>query len=386
MKSRKKILVIIGTRPEAIKMAPLIRLIKAQSGLFELSVCVTAQHRELMDQELEFFGIKPDFDLDLMTPDQPLWRLTGEAIIELSMILSSVKPDIVLVQGDTTSSFAGALAAFYQKVPVGHIEAGLRTNDIYAPFPEEVYRRLITPMTHFHFAPTNHAAQVLIKEGYDPKSVHMTGNTVIDSLSLGSNLLETRPDLKNQIDTWFQSTIPGANDIINGSSRLILVTAHRRESFGGGLESMFSAIQTLAKKFPKDSFVYPVHPNPNIRNSAQSFLGDIKKVTLTQPVTYPAMIFLMKKAYLFLTDSGGIQEEAPTFGLPVLVMRERTERLEGLELGISRLVGSKTEEIVKHATDLLENQISHQAMKAANNPYGDGHACERILAILKEQL
>ncbi len=386
MSTKETILVIFGTRPEAIKMAPVIKLLHHCRDLFDVKVCVTSQHRQMLDQVLQFFNIVPDIDFDLMKPNQTLPELTAGCMLQLSGVLSDLKPSFVLVQGDTTTAFMGALAAFYQKVPVGHVEAGLRTNNIYAPFPEEVNRRLISVIAECQFAPTESAAQSLRDEGISDKSIYVTGNTIVDALYRGLSIIGERKDLKNKLEVWFQQEIGMSENIIMGKSRMILITAHRRESFGKGLESICHAIRDLSFKYLRHAFVYPVHLNPNVQVPVFGILGKLPNVFLIEPVDYAKMLYLMTKSYLILTDSGGIQEEAPSLHIPVLVMRDQTERPEGVHMGSSILVGNNTKEIVKQASTLLDNEQLYTSMQLRYNPYGDGHASEQIIRILEKKL
>lgn len=376
----KKILTIFGTRPEAIKLAPLIRLLSGETEGFDLVNCVTAQHRQMLDQVLAFFKIKPEIDLNLMKPNQSLSSLTAEAINQIVPVLQQTRPDLVIVQGDTTTAFVAALAAFYQKVPVAHVEAGLRTNDIYAPFPEEINRRLISSLASFHFAPTQTAAEALEHEGVDRKKILVTGNTVVDALLEGLNLIELSEPLRNDLEKWFWGL---ASDPFE---KIILITGHRRESFGEAFRSICFGIRELSLRYPKIGFVYPVHLNPNVQQPVNEILGNLKNVVLIEPVEYPKMLYLMTKATLILTDSGGIQEEAPTLKIPVLVMREKTERPEGVALGTSILVGNHREKIVTQTSAFLENRDLYRRAQAGKNPYGDGKASERIVQFLREAL
>lgn len=384
---KQKILAIFGTRPEAIKMAPVINCMRKEPH-WDVRICATAQHRHMLDQVLDFFKIKPDFDLNLMKPDQTLAGLTAELVASLSELLEKMKPSLVLVQGDTTSAFAGALAAFYHRIPVGHIEAGLRTGDIYAPFPEEANRRFISVLARLHFAPTRGAAGFLRDEGVCGKWVHVTGNTVIDALKSGISEIDRRAGLRKELQAWFEQTIPMARGILEKRSRLILITGHRRESFGRGFESICRAIKDLSLKFPDDAFVYPVHMNPNVQKPVFRIIGRLPNVFLISPVDYARMLFLLKETYLILTDSGGIQEEAPSLKIPVLVMRDKTERPEAVRQGISMLVGNSREGILGGASDLLGETGLYEAMQSRmkRNPYGDGRASERISGIIKEFL
>jgi UDP-N-acetylglucosamine 2-epimerase (non-hydrolysing) len=382
---RLKVLSIFGTRPEAIKMAPVIRELGRYGRELESIVSVTAQHREMLDQVLDLFGIRPDFDLNLMEQDQNLPELTARAVTSISEVLERVRPGLVLVQGDTTTALAGALAAFYLKVPVGHVEAGLRTQNRYRPFPEEINRRLVSVLATIHFAPSEAAAAALRIEGVPREEVHVTGNPVIDSFlwivsrppssettqvleGLGWGERETQEDLA-----------PGVN-----GRKLILVTAHRRENFGRPLENICSAVRALVRRNPDVEVVYPVHPNPNVCEPVRRMIGHQERIHLTEPLAYEPFCFLMRRAYLILTDSGGIQEEAPALGKPVLVLRTETERLEAVQAGTVKLVGVESESILSDAERLLTDRAEYERMATAFNPYGDGHAAERIVRAILE--
>lgn len=361
------VLSIFGTRPEAIKMAPVLHALVA-AGV-RSSVCVTAQHRGMLDQVLELFDITPDADLDLMRPNQTLEGLTAAVIEGISKTLIDIKPDMVLVHGDTTTTFAAALAAFYQRIPVGHVEAGLRTGDIYAPFPEEVNRRLTDSITSLHFAPTERARANLLAEGHAASGIIVTGNTVIDALKMMTRKLDEDATLAVRLD----AAVPYPS---NGR-RLILVTGHRRENFGQGFLNICQAIRTLSARDDVE-IVYPVHLNPNVQKPVTELLGGIANIHLLDPLDYPAFVRLMSKAYIVITDSGGIQEEAPSLGKPVLVMRDVTERQEAVDAGTVRLVGTDTAKIVAEARILLDNPDAYASMSRAHNPYGDGSAGARI--------
>ncbi len=363
-----KVLTVFGTRPEAIKLAPvLVELAKHQNEVVS-KICVTAQHREMLDPFLKIFEIKPDYDLNIMRPNQSLFEVTTRALTGLKDVLETERPDIVLVQGDTTTAFAAALAAFYCKIPVGHVEAGLRTLDKYRPFPEEINRRLISHLADLHFAPTARAKENLLAEGIDISSIFVTGNTVIDALFM--ILDRTKPQ------------DPLQDLELDPNKRLILVTAHRRENFGEGLVNICRALKKIVRQAPDVEIVYPVHLNPNVRSTAEKFLRGVKRVHLIEPLDYIAFVHLMKRAYLILTDSGGIQEEAPSLGKPVLVLRETTERPEAIEAGVAKLVGTKTENIVEATLQLLQDTQEYKKMASAQNPFGDGMAAKRIVHIL----
>ncbi len=365
---RLRVLSIFGTRPEAVKMAPVIRRLAAEPRV-ESVVCVTAQHREMLDQVLDLFSIRPDFDLDLMRPDQPLADLTAALFTGLDPVLREARPDWVLIQGDTTSAMAASLLAYYHLARVGHVEAGLRTGDKWQPFPEEINRRVAGAIADLHFAPTDWARQNLLHEGVPPERVIVTGNPVLDAL----RDVAARP---------YDAT-KGPLAAIPWERRVILVTAHRRENFGRPLENIFTALRTLSETYPKDiHLVYPVHLNPNVRGPAHRLLGNLPNVSLIEPLDYLPMVHLMKRAYLVVTDSGGLQEEAPALGTPVLVLREVTERPEAIEAGTARLVGTDPARILSETRRLLDDPAARQAMAHAANPYGDGHAAERIVEAL----
>ncbi len=364
--SRTKIAVVVGTRPEAIKMAPLIRELKAAPSRWDVSVVATAQHRELLDQVFRLFDITPDHDLDIMQAGQTLFDVTERALRGLERVFAEISPDMVLVHGDTTTTFIGALASYYLKIPVGHVEAGLRTGRRYSPFPEEMNRRLAGALTELHFAPTHQAAWNLRSEGIDGNSILVTGNTVIDAL-LTVAAREDSPE-----------GLPELPDDLGNGRRLILMTAHRRESFGAPLERAFNALAEIADAHPDCHLVYPVHPNPNVKGPAERILGGRANVQLCEPLDYAPFVYLMKRAHVIITDSGGVQEEAPSLGVPVLVMREVTERPEAVEAGTVSLVGTDADRIRQELGRLLDDDKTHAAMASAVNPYGDGLACQRI--------
>ena len=368
-----KVLTIIGTRPEAIKLAPVVLEMKRRSDLFVSQVCVTAQHREMVDQPLALFGIKPDYDLDIMLHGQTLAQVTARAVEGLDHVISQEMPNVILVQGDTTTAFCGALIGYYHQIRIGHVEAGLRTGNKYAPFPEEINRCLIGHIADLHFAPTEQARQKLLNEGMQESTVFVTGNTVIDALLWVCEQVRTaQPKLPD-----------GLSEAITGQ-QVILVTGHRRESFGDGFENICHAIREVADTFLNVAFVYPVHLNPNVREPVNRILGGHSRIHLIEPLSYAPFVWLMDRATIVLTDSGGVQEEAPSLGKPVLVMREATERLEGIAAGNAVLVGIQKEKIVKGLTDLLRNPYQRLAMAAVNNPYGDGLAAQRIVDILEK--
>src|SRR3972149_7437364 len=368
-----KLMTIFGTRPEAIKLAPVIKAIEENPDQFSSICCVTAQHREMLDQVLNFFDIKPIHDLGIMKAGQSLTDVTVEVLKKVGYILSIEKPDFVLVQGDTTTTFAASLAAFYQKVKICHIEAGLRTFDKYQPFPEEINRRLTTSLADYHFAPTKRASENLIKEGVDANRIRVTGNTGIDALFLTLRLIRESSE-KSRLPEELLSELKGR--------RLILVTAHRRENFGFIFGEMCKAFQEIARRNKDVMIVYPVHFNPNIRVPAEKLLSGNERIKLIEPVEYQAFVQLMEKSYLILTDSGGVQEEAPSLGKPVLVLRNVTERPEAVEAGTARLAGAKAETIAGEVQKLLEDPIEYQKRSQIINPFGDGKASERIISYI----
>ncbi|MFO0754801.1 MAG: UDP-N-acetylglucosamine 2-epimerase (non-hydrolyzing) [Thermodesulfovibrionales bacterium] len=365
---------IFGTRPEAIKLAPVIRELR-RDGTFTLKVLATAQHREMLDQVLGIFSIEPDYDLDLMTGNQGLTDLTARSIRGIGEVLERERPDMVVIQGDTTTVFAAALAAYYCKIPVCHVEAGLRTSDKYSPFPEEGNRRIATVLSDLHCAPTGWARENLIREGVPAERIHVTGNTVIDALE---EILR-RPV---RLAEAFQLI----NGFLASVKRMVLVTAHRRESFGVPFFEMCGALRELADAYPDTGIIYPVHPNPQVRQVVKAALRRHPRVLLIEPLEYPAFVALMQRAYFVLTDSGGVQEEAPSLRKPVLIMRETTERPEGVEAGVARLVGSRRETIVREASRLLESEEEHRRMATGANPFGDGRASQRIVRYMGEYL
>lgn len=371
--TRHRVLTIFGTRPEAIKMAPLVKALR-RDDRFDARVCVTAQHREMLDQVLSLFQIAPDYDLDLMKPGQDLYELTGAALLGCRAAIREFAPHHVLVHGDTTTSFAGALAAYYARTPVGHVEAGLRTANIYSPWPEEMNRRLVGGIAALHFSPTESARTNLVREGVPEDTIHVTGNTVIDALQLALEMLDADAGLVASLADRFSYLSP--------ARRLILVTGHRRESFGSGFESICQALAEIARARDDVEIVYPVHLNPNVREPVTRILKGIPRVHLLEPLEYLPFLYLMRRSFLVLTDSGGIQEEAPSLGKPVLVMRDTTERPEAVAAGTVRLVGTRRDSIVGEALRLLDDRASYEAMARAHNPYGDGRACARILEAL----
>jgi UDP-N-acetylglucosamine 2-epimerase (non-hydrolysing) len=374
-----KILVVFGTRPEAIKMAPVIKELEKEKTI-DLKVCVTAQHREMLDQVLDLFEIKPDYDLNIMKKNQDLYDITSNVLLKLKGVLNDFKPDIVLVHGDTTTTFAASLAAFYKKIKIAHIEAGLRTYDLYSPFPEEANRELTGILVNYHFAPTENAKNNLIKEGKNSKNIIVTGNTVIDALFLAVEKIENNKNLKEKIEKNLNLKLK--KSVIN--SKFILVTGHRRENFGEGFLNICEALKEIAVKNPDINIVYPVHLNPNVQKPVREILSDIENVFLIEPLAYPEFVYLMKKSYFVITDSGGIQEEGPSFGKPVLVMRNTTERPEAVTVGTVKLVGTDKEKIIKEAQKLIDDKKEYEKMAKAINPYGDSKASERIVKFLKE--
>jgi len=369
----KKILTVFGTRPEAIKMAPLVKALE-EDKRFESKVCVTAQHREMLDQVLDLFDIQPDYDLNIMKPGQDLSDITSRILIDIREVLASYQPDVVLVHGDTSTTFTVSLAAFYQQIPVGHVEAGLRTGDIYSPWPEEANRKLTGVLTRYHFAPTQVSKQNLLAEGYDEGNIHVAGNTVIDSLLMAKEKL--------QHDSVEALELAKKFSFLDENKKLILVTGHRRESFGGGFERICQSLVNLAKENADVEVLYPVHLNPNVQEPVNRLLKGVDNIHLIEPQDYLPFVYLMDRSYLILTDSGGIQEEAPSLGKPVLVMRDTTERPEAVEAGTVKLVGTDVETITKAVNELLSGQQDYDDMSFAHNPYGDGKACERIVDVL----
>jgi len=368
-----KTLCVFGTRPEAIKMAPLVKALETDER-FESAVCVTAQHREMLDQVLALFGIQPEYDLSIMKPGQSLHDVTSGILVGLKEVLAQYQPDVVLVHGDTATTFAASLAAFYQQIPVGHVEAGLRTGNLYSPWPEEANRKLTGVLTEYHFAPTETSRNNLLAENVPHESIHVTGNTVIDALLEVVKKLETNKGLRDELGGLFP--------MLRQGSPMVLITGHRRESFGGGFERICEAIARVAQANPNVDLLYPVHLNPNVKEPVYRLLGNLPNVHLVEPTDYLPFVYLMNRAALILTDSGGIQEEAPSLGKPVLVMRETTERPEAVDAGTVRLVGTDADRIFQEITVLLSDQAAYERMSYAHNPYGDGQACSRILNTL----
>ena len=377
----KKIMLVFGTRPEAIKMCPLVREFKKHPADFKTLVCVTGQHREMLHQVLDIFDVKPDYDLAIMKEGQDLYDVTSRVLTGMRDVLDKEKPDVVLVHGDTTTSMAAALAAFYRQIPVGHVEAGLRTNNIYSPWPEEMNRQITGRIATYDFSPTLLSRDNLLREGVDPQKITVTGNTVIDALQQVVLRIKNDPELQEKL----------AADLVehgydtSRSRRLVLITGHRRENFGEGFLNICRGIKDLSEKYPDVDFVYPMHLNPNVRRPIKEVFGEEQKDNLffIEPLDYLDFVFLMEKSYLVLTDSGGIQEEAPGLGKPVLVMRDTTERPEAVEAGTVKLVGTNRDLIVGEVSALLDNENYYLSMSKAVNPYGDGQACERIVEILK---
>lgn len=369
----KKILLVFGTRPEAIKMCPLANVLK-KDPRFIVKVCVTAQHREMLDQVLELFEIIPDYDLDIMTPGQSLNTLTAKIVMQLKPVLDSFLPELVLVHGDTATTFASSLAAYYSQICVGHVEAGLRTGDIYSPWPEEANRRLTGVLSKYHFAPTQNSKDNLLKENFKEEDIIVTGNTVIDALLMINDKIEGNYDLNNVMSNLF--------NFLDFNKKIILVTGHRRESFGRGFEDICESLSIIAKNHSDIQIVYPMHLNPNVREPVNRILNGISNIFLIEPLDYLPFIYLMSKSYIILTDSGGIQEEAPSLGKPVLVLRDSTERPEAVKAGTVKLVGTDIENITGNINLLLQDESAYIAMSGAHNPYGDGNACIRIANFL----
>jgi len=372
---RSKVMVVFGTRPEAIKLAPVVRAIEASRTLRPY-ICVTGQHREMLDQMLEYFDLRPDRDLAVMQANQDLAELTGRLLSGLSSVIRSERPDALLVQGDTTTTFAAALAGYYEGVPTGHVEAGLRTGDPYNPFPEEANRRLTTSLATWHYAPTKRARENLLREGVPPECVHVTGNTIVDAMNQVLASLDRHPEAARL----------GLHDERMEKRRIVLVTGHRRESFGEGLRNICEALRAIADAFQDVCIVYPVHLNPNVQGPVRKVLGGHPRIVLAEPLGYLPFVQLMKRAHLIISDSGGVQEEAPSLGVPVLVTRETTERPEGIEAGVAKLVGTQSAAIVTEAVHLLSDDRVRSGMVAQSNPYGDGHAAEAIVHHLDRSL
>ena len=407
-------MLVFGTRPEAIKMAPLVKEFQKNTDEFETIVCVTAQHREMLDQVLDLFEIKPDYDLNLMKQGQDLYDVTSRVLLGMRDVLTEVKPDLVLVHGDTTTSTASALAAFYQQIPVGHVEAGLRTHNLYSPWPEEANRQMTGRLATYHFSPTETSKQNLLAEGIKEEDIFVTGNTVIDALYMVLDQIKERSDLKVQVESKLlasglkpevvehymmkemasaasTSTPLSDHKPSNDNRRLVLITGHRRENFGEGFLNICNAIKQLAETYPDVDFVYPMHLNPNVRKPIEQVFGAISEIGrnsyhsnihFIEPLEYLPFVYLMSQSYLVLTDSGGIQEEAPGLGKPVLVMRDTTERPEAVDAGTVKLVGTEKDTVINEVSSLLNDEAYYNSMAKANNPYGDGEACSRISNVL----
>lgn len=382
----KKILLVFGTRPEAIKMAPLVKEFQKHPGIFKTIVCVTGQHREMLDQVLKIFEIIPDYDLNIMKQGQDLYDVTSKVLLGMRDVLKECTPDVVLVHGDTTTSTAAALAAFYQQIPVGHVEAGLRTHNIYSPWPEEMNRQITGRIATYHFSPTPLSKENLLKENVDESRIIVTGNTVIDALYMVVNKIKSDNNLSRELG---KSLLDAGYDVnrLTGGKRLVLITGHRRENFGDGFISICNAIRSLTNKYPDVDFVYPMHLNPNVRKPIHAVFGgnlsDLGNMFFIEPLEYLCFVHLMEKSSIVLTDSGGIQEEAPSLGKPVLVMRDTTERPEALNAGTVKLVGTDYDKIIAEVSALIDNPAEYEKMSMAMNPYGDGMACERIVNYLK---
>lgn len=374
----KKILLVFGTRPEAIKMAPLVKALQKDTEHFETRVCVTAQHRQMLDQVLEVFGITPEYDLNIMAPNQDLYDITAKVLLGLREVLKDFRPDTVLVHGDTTTSMAASLAAFYMQIPVGHVEAGLRTYNMLSPWPEEMNRQVTDRICTYYFAPTEQSRANLLQENIDAKKIFITGNTVIDALLMAVDIISTTAGVKEKMAKELQE-----KGYTVGDREYILVTGHRRENFGDGFLHICKAIKELAALHPEMDIVYPVHLNPNVQKPVYELLSGLSNVYLISPLDYLPFIYAMQHSTLLLTDSGGVQEEAPSLGKPVLVMRDTTERPEAVEAGTVKLVGTDAEAIVSNVTALLQDKEMYKRMSDTHNPYGDGQACERIIAALR---
>lgn len=380
----KKVMLVFGTRPEAIKMAPLVKEFLKHRDKFETTVCVTGQHRQMLDQVLSIFGIKPDYDLDIMKPGQDLYDVTARVLTGMRDVLKEVNPSVVLVHGDTTTSMAAALAAYYQQIPVGHVEAGLRTYDIYSPWPEEMNRQITGRIARWHFSPTGRSQGNLIKEGVLPDHIYVTGNTVIDALYWVVGKIKETPELESDLRKELSESGYDVSRLDQGR-RLVLITGHRRENFGQGFLNICHSIRDLSKKYPEVDFVYPMHLNPNVRKPIHEVFGEdlsgLGNIFFIEPLEYLGFVYLMEKSYMILTDSGGVQEEAPGLGKPVLVMRDTTERPEAVDAGTVSLVGTSYERIMDGVSRLLDDTTEYARMSTAVNPYGDGLACSRIVDV-----
>jgi UDP-N-acetylglucosamine 2-epimerase (non-hydrolysing) len=377
--ARKKILLVFGTRPEAIKMAPLYHALKQDPDAFETRLCVSAQHRQMLDQVLNVFDLTPDIDLDLMKQGQDLFDVTAGVLLGMRDVLRAEKPDALLVHGDTTTTLASAMAGFYEGVPVGHVEAGLRTFDMYQPFPEEFNRQATSRVTKWHFAPTDFSRSNLLAERVPEAAITVTGNTVIDALFWVLKRIDSDLARRAAVTACLDACLPFAW----ATQRFVLITGHRRENFGDGFLQICHALRELAARYPGVRFVYPVHLNPNVQQPVQEILSGLHNVHLIAPLDYEPFVYLLKHSHIVLTDSGGIQEEAPSLGKPVLVMRDVTERPEAVAAGTVKLVGANRERVVANVAELLDDEHSYKAMSRAHNPYGDGHACEKIVKVLK---
>lgn len=378
----KKILIVFGTRPEAIKMVPLVKEFKKESSFFEVKVCVTGQHREMLDQVLELFEIIPEFDLNIMKSGQDLYDITSRVLIGLREVLLNFKPDIVLVHGDTTTTSAASLAAFYQKIRIGHVEAGLRTNNLYSPWPEEANRQVTSVLANYHFVPTKTSYNNLLKENKKKENIVITGNTVIDALLLTVEKIKNDSNIEKKI----LGKLSKNNLIINPDRKIILVTGHRRENFGQGFIDICSSLKEIALNNPEVDIVYPVHLNPNVQVPVNKILSNVDNIFLIEPLKYEYFVYLMSKSYFIITDSGGVQEEAPSLGKPVLVMRDTTERPEAIEAGTVKLVGAQSYNIISETQKLLDNKEQYNMMSRAHNPYGDGNSSEKIIKFLKSKI
>ena len=378
----KKVLLVFGTRPEAIKMAPLVKAFENEISI-ESKVCVTAQHREMLDQVLDMFDIFPDYDLNIMKQGQDLYDITTKVLLGLRDVLKDFKPDLVLVHGDTTTTSASSIAAFYEKIKVGHVESGLRTENIYSPWPEEANRQITGVLANYHFAPTTTSEKNLLKENKNKNDIVVTGNTVIDALFLALNKIENNEELKSKILQDIELKINNSKFKIQ-NSKFILVTGHRRENHGHGFINICEALKTIATNNPNIDIVYPVHLNPNVQKPVKEILSNVSNVYLIEPLQYESFIYMMNKSFFIITDSGGVQEEAPSLGKPVLVMRDTTERPEAVKAGTVKLVGTNTKAIIKEAQKLLDDETEYNQMSKAHNPYGDGKACEKIIKFIKE--
>ncbi len=377
----KKILLVFGTRPEAIKMAPLVKEFQKHSNKFDTKVCVTGQHRQMLDQVLEVFDIKPDYDLNIMAPNQDLYDITAKVLLGMRDVLKEAKPDIVFVHGDTTTSMAAGVAAFYQQISIAHIEAGLRTYNLLSPWPEEMNRQLTDRLCDYCFAPTEASKNNLLQEYISADKIFVTGNTVIDALFMAVDIIRTKQGLQQKITEELKKKgyAPSEN------RKFILVTGHRRENFGEGFLHICKALQEIAVKYPDVDIVYPVHLNPNVQKPVYDLLSSVKNIYLISPLDYLPFVYMMQRSYLILTDSGGVQEEAPSLGKPVLVMRDTTERPEAVEAGTVKLVGTDTAAIVESVCTLMEDEAEYSKMALAHNPYGDGKACERVIKSLLQE-